>query len=476
MEVGDGSLGRRRATSESRFAGYVERLSSALGHADRTAPLKAYCTGLMLPGERKSVEPMAARVDPGAGGRGAPVAASLRGQGRVVGRGQCWQRCEPRSCRRSSGRDRSAPGSSTTPAFRRRARTRSGVARQYCGQLGKQDNCQVAVSLSVANDHASLPIAYRLYLPEAWADDPDRRAKAGVPEDVVFRTKPEIALDQIRAALAAGVPTGRGAGRRRLWHRHRLPQRAHRDGPDLRRRHPVLDQLLAAGDRAFAAQAVERAWAAAFAHAAAIPNTSRSRPRQLAQSLPASAWQSVTWREGTNAPLLLALRRRARPPGASRLLALRAAARGMVPDRVATRRERADQILALHLAGKTTLADLVNQRQAALAHRARLPGTQAGNRPRPLRRPRLARLPSPRHALHRRLRIPDLRAESDSPLSDRASRRSSRHLAYPKVIDPAAPPLRPERHVANSIATVRISLAHALADSYTDVHAVDGHL
>ena len=64
-----------------------------------------------------------------------------------------------------------------------------GVARQYCGQLGKQDNCQVAVSLSVANDHASLPIAYRLYLPESWANDADRRAKAGIPEDVVFRTK-----------------------------------------------------------------------------------------------------------------------------------------------------------------------------------------------------------------------------------------------------------------------------------------------
>ena len=80
-----------------------------------------------------------------------------------------------------------------------------GVARQYCGQLGKQDNCQVAVSLSVANDHASLPIAYRLYLPEAWANDPMRRGKAGVPTDVTFQTKPQIALAQIRTALNAGV-------------------------------------------------------------------------------------------------------------------------------------------------------------------------------------------------------------------------------------------------------------------------------
>ena len=80
-----------------------------------------------------------------------------------------------------------------------------GVARQYCGQLGKQDNCQVAVSLSVANEHASLPIVYRLYLPEAWAKDTVRRRKAGVPDDVTFQTKPRIALEQIRLALQAGV-------------------------------------------------------------------------------------------------------------------------------------------------------------------------------------------------------------------------------------------------------------------------------
>src|ERR1700677_170400 len=83
-----------------------------------------------------------------------------------------------------------------------------GVARQYCGQLGKQDNCQVAVSLSLANRHASLPVAYRLYLPEDWAGDDQRRRKAGVPEEVGFKTKPEIALEQIAAACKAGLPRG----------------------------------------------------------------------------------------------------------------------------------------------------------------------------------------------------------------------------------------------------------------------------
>lgn len=80
-----------------------------------------------------------------------------------------------------------------------------GVARQYCGQLGKQDNCQVAVSLSLANEHASLPITYRLDLPEAWAKDTVRRRKADVPDDITFQTKPRIALVQIRVAQQAGV-------------------------------------------------------------------------------------------------------------------------------------------------------------------------------------------------------------------------------------------------------------------------------
>ena len=90
-------------------------------------------------------------------------------------------------------------------AFPKKGTHSVGVAWQYCGQLGKQDNCQVAVSLSVSNDHASLPIAYRLYLPEAWANDPDRRRTAGVPDDVTFQTKPQIALGQIKSALQAGV-------------------------------------------------------------------------------------------------------------------------------------------------------------------------------------------------------------------------------------------------------------------------------
>src|SRR5437016_8902513 len=83
-----------------------------------------------------------------------------------------------------------------------------GVARQYCGELGKSDNCQAAVSLSVSTWNSSLPIAWRLYLPEVWCQDAERCQQAGVPKEVAFQTKPEIALEQIRQAMKRQVPVG----------------------------------------------------------------------------------------------------------------------------------------------------------------------------------------------------------------------------------------------------------------------------
>src|SRR5260370_32970782 len=92
--------------------------------------------------------------------------------------------------------------------FPKKGRHSVGVARQYCGRLGKGDNCQVAVSLSLANDHASLPAAYRLYLPQEWTSDDERLRKAGGPDDITFKTTHEIALDQLRCACAPGLPHG----------------------------------------------------------------------------------------------------------------------------------------------------------------------------------------------------------------------------------------------------------------------------
>ncbi|MCU4161385.1 IS701 family transposase, partial [Acidiphilium sp. AL] len=192
--------------SESRLAAYVEALTASLGHADRAAPFRSYTAGLLLPGARKSVEPMAARVEPGR------VQAAHQSLHHFVAKAD-W----------SDDALLAAVRTHVLPIIEQRGPIRGwiiddtgipkkgthsvGVARQYCGQLGKQDNCQVAVTLSLAADHASLPVAHRLYLPQPWADDLARRAKAGVPDDVAFQTKPQIALAQIRAAIEAGVPT-----------------------------------------------------------------------------------------------------------------------------------------------------------------------------------------------------------------------------------------------------------------------------
>src|SRR5213082_2709869 len=192
---------------EERFDDYVERLGDTLGHADRRAPLRAYTTGLLLPGERKSVEPMAARPDPGR------VGAAHQSLHHFVAEA-AWDdaallaavRAHALPAMLERGPVRAWIVDDT--GLPKKGRLSVGVARQYCGQLGKRENCQVAVTLSVATGHASLPVAYRLYLPEAWAADPPRRAMAGVPEEVAFATKPAIALDQIRQALADGVPPG----------------------------------------------------------------------------------------------------------------------------------------------------------------------------------------------------------------------------------------------------------------------------
>lgn len=192
-------LGSDVAGSESRFAVFVERLAAALGHADRVAPMKAYCRGLMLPGDRKSAESMAARVEPGR------VQAAHQSLHHFVAKADWADEVVM-----ATVRDLVLPVITKTEptcawiiddtGFPKKGTHSVGVDRQYCGQLGKQDNCQVAVSLSVANEQASLPVAWRLHLPEAWAEDPLRRVKAGVPDDVTFQTKPQIALDQIRRA------------------------------------------------------------------------------------------------------------------------------------------------------------------------------------------------------------------------------------------------------------------------------------
>ena len=287
-------------STRQRFERYMGHLAEGLGHLDRHAGLSGYCTGLMLPLSRKSVEPMAARVD--------PLHASARHQSlhHFVAKAQ-WSDAE--MLRRVSQwvvpkMDLSAGGFwiIDDTSFPKKGKHSVGVARQYCGVLGKQDNCQVAVSISLANAQASVPVAYRLYLPKLWAEDAKRRQQAGVPVEVRFATKTQIALQQLETLLAAGAP-----------------------------KYCVLADAAYGVDQAFRQQLADLGlpyvvgitssvvvWAPGVEPLAPKGYSGRGRPpvlvrrtrsrqpvavKDLAQGLAASAFQTISWREGTNETL-----------------------------------------------------------------------------------------------------------------------------------------------------------------------------
>ena len=282
--------------SESRFAAFVENLNEVIGHRDRTGPFRSYCAGLLAGCERKSVEPLAAITAP------ERVSAQHQSLLHFVGKA-------PWSDAAVLGKVREL----TLPilekqrpveawiiddtGFPKKGKHSVGVARQYCGQLGKQDNCQAAVSLSIANRHASLPIAYRLYLPKEWAGDEERRQRAGVPRDVAFQTKPEIALGQIAQAVEDGVPQGTV-----LMDAGYGVNTALRDGVT------ALGLIYVAG-----VLPQTSVWMEGAGPLPAKPWTGKGRPpkmirrddghqpvpvKELALSLPQSAFESIAWREG----------------------------------------------------------------------------------------------------------------------------------------------------------------------------------
>jgi SRSO17 transposase len=265
-----------------RFAAYVGELTKVVGHADRAGPLRDYCSGLLATEGRRSVEPMAAVTAP------ARVSAQHQKLLHFVANSE-W------SDEQMLAKVRELVTPSITrrrpieawiiddTSFPKKGRHSVGVHHQYCGQLGKQANCQVAVTLSIANHHGSLPIAYRLYLPRAWTGDRARRAEAHVPRSIRFTTKPQLALEQIRGALQSNVAPG------------------------------VVLMDASYGTNSVLRQGIV---GLGLGYVAAIISTVKVRPvrednskprrvsvEALALGLPKQAWRTITWREGSNAKL-----------------------------------------------------------------------------------------------------------------------------------------------------------------------------
>lgn len=286
---------------ETSFDEYLEHLCDAVRHSDRHSGLIGYCQGLMLPIRRKSVEPLAAHLEP------QRVSARHQSLHHFVSKSE-WSDAALLEQVRRWVLPHMDPAKGLywiidDTGFPKKGKHSVGVARQYCGQLGKQDNCQVAVSLSVATEEASLPVAYQLYLPQEWADDPLRRAQAGVPDEIGFATKPQIALTQMREARQSGAPDGvvlADAGY----------------GNDTAFRDALSEIGL---QYAVGIQSSTRVWAPGTAPLPAassggkpgrprslqrrVPGHQPASVKELAVGLDASRYRTVSWREGTRATL-----------------------------------------------------------------------------------------------------------------------------------------------------------------------------
>jgi SRSO17 transposase len=282
---------------QQRFAAYLDSLARAAGHADRAIPLRSYCTGLLLPGERKSIEPLAARLAPHDVRR---VHQSLH---HFVANAPWSDEDLLERVRHSvlPMMKRNGPVVAwivDDTGFPKKGTHSVGVVRQYCGQVGKQENCRVAVSLSLATEQASLPIAWRLYLPEIWAQDRKRRKETGIPREVTFATKPAIALQQIRKAVEEEVTTAPV-----------LADAAYGNDGQFREGLTELGLEYVVG-----VQKSTTVWRPGEAPLPAKRWKRRGRPptllrrdkhhqpisvKQLAESLAASSWENVSWRQGT---------------------------------------------------------------------------------------------------------------------------------------------------------------------------------
>jgi SRSO17 transposase len=241
--------------------------------------MRDYCTGLLLPCARKSVEPIAAATAPERVGAQHQALLHFVAEGMwsdEVVLAKVRELVLPEIERRGAIKAWIIDDTS----FPKHGAHSVGVTHQYCGQLGKQANCQAAVSLSIANSHASLPVAYRLYLPKSWAQDRKRRRKVGVPDEFAFQTKPKIALDQLTWACACGLPRGVV-----------LMDSAYGTDAALRRgaRELGLDYSAAV----YARTLVE----------SSKGNKGKMTAEALALGLPQRAWKTITWRQGSAEPL-----------------------------------------------------------------------------------------------------------------------------------------------------------------------------
>jgi SRSO17 transposase len=268
-----------------RLQGFFGDVGEVLGDERRRASFAMYAMGLFGDGERKSVEPMAARAC------GDPLETE-RAHDRLL-HFMTDSKWNDREVRRTAARHALSAMSAREPVrswivddtgMLKQGTHSVGVQRQYTGSAGKVTNCQIAVSLSIATKTEHVPVDFELYLPKSWTKDPARRAEARIPDEIEFRTKPEIALDLVRRAVADELPPGVV-----------LADSAYGDSSDFREQIRLLNL-----DYAVGVHATTKVWL--------VDRFGRRRGdaysvKKLAQQMGRNRFRSVLWRDGTRGQL-----------------------------------------------------------------------------------------------------------------------------------------------------------------------------
>jgi len=273
---------------------FLADLLLPMGRKERRDHAEEYIRGLLMDGERKSIEPMASRLADG----------DVQALQQFVNQSP-WSSPKVRASLARKVEQEFVPEAYwliDDVSFPKQGLHSVGVSRQYCGALGKTANCQVAVTLDLGTEEASTPLNWALYLPEKWIQDPIRRKEAGIPEEITFKTKPELALELIDEVKAWGlqdrlVLTDSGYGdiyEFRQGLRSRDLDYVVQVSKDLtgwtEDPHPP-EPLMKGGGKI----PRKRYYANDFP----LPRSLC----QIAKDLPSQSWRKVTWREGTKGPL-----------------------------------------------------------------------------------------------------------------------------------------------------------------------------
>lgn len=278
----------------SKLGAFLTDIVLPMGRKERRQHAEEYVRGLLMDGERKSIEPMADRLPDG----------NVQALQQFVNQSP-WPSDQVRASLARKVEAEFVPEAYwliDEVSFPKQGKHSVGVARQYCGALGKTANCQVSVTLDLGTEEASTPLDWALYLPKQWIEDPVRREKAGIPEQITFRTKPELALDLIDNVRRWGLKDHlvladsaygdtyefrQGLRERKLDYVVQVSGELTAWTEDPQPPHPPMKR----GGKT----PRKRFYANDFPPARSLC--------QIAQDLPSTSWRTVTWREGTKGPL-----------------------------------------------------------------------------------------------------------------------------------------------------------------------------